>query len=131
MTIPVWQVITWKPVRASLAEWQTALLRMRPIGAAFLPHGRAPGKRKGQVLWGTECKGQPVGLAWDWAEVRADVVALSDPMGVLSNVLLLDEHGDCLDEGERMVHLNSAIHGLGWQGHACGRAAVHEEALAA
>jgi hypothetical protein len=131
LTIPVWQVITWAPVRATLPEWQAALARMRPMGASAPDGALAPGQRHGQLLWGTECGGQPLGLAWDWAEVRADVPALSDPMGVLSNVQLLDEEGDCLNEGLRILHLNSAVHGLGWQRNACGQAAQSLERLAA
>jgi hypothetical protein len=124
-------VITWKPVRATLPEWRAALLRMRPMGASEPEEPQPPGKRQGQMLWGTECCGQPVGLAWDWAEVRADVPALRDPMSVLSNVQLLDEQGDCMDEGMRIVHLNTAVHGLGWQCHARGLGPQTFERMAA
>jgi hypothetical protein len=114
-----------------LPEWRAALLRMRPMSASAPAEVLSPGRRQGQVLWGTECKGQPVGLAWDWAEVRADVPALSDPMNVLSNVQLLDEQGECMDEGMRIVHLNTAVHGLGWQRHTCGDGLEPLERLAA
>jgi hypothetical protein len=45
------------------------------------------------------------------------VPALSDPMAVLSNVRLVDDDGRPLDEGLRLVHLNSAVHELSWQSH--------------
>ncbi len=118
MTIPAWQLITWKPVLATLAEFRRTLVRMHPLGEpAPQPRGGDAAVRQGQVLWAASHHGVPLGLAWDWAEVRRDVVALCDPMNVLSNVRLVDEEGAPLAEAVRMVHLNSAVHELDWQRH--------------
>ena len=131
MTIPAWQLITWKPVLTTLADFRSALARMRPLG---LPGGgqRPPqGGLSGQAFWAAEHRGQPVGLAWDWAEVRQDVVALSDPMNVLSNITLVDSMGEHLDAATRLLHLNSAIHMLEWQSHVTGHGEAWLQPLAA
>lgn len=132
MTIPAWQLISWRPVPVTLREFRRAVARMRPMGGAAWPgsEGRA-GCRQGQALWAADHGGLPVGLAWEWSEVRDDVVALCDPMNVLSNVRLVDGAGQVLPASERMVHLNSAVHALGWQAHAIGPRAGWLQAMAA
>lgn len=125
MTIPAWQLISWNPVRSTLPEFWCALKGMRPCLDGEAPVGRpgrernSPGRplRHGQALWIGEHGEGLFGLAWDWAEVRPDVLALSDPMAVLSNIDLVDDGGRPLDEGLRLVHLSSAVHELPWQAH--------------
>jgi hypothetical protein len=120
VTIPAWQLISWKPVLTTLPEFRRALVQMRPLGESTTDGARwgpRPGSRQGQALWAMSHQGLPVGLAWDWAEVRDDVVALCDPMNVLSNVRFVDAEGAPLGDAERMVHLNSAVHELDWQTH--------------
>ncbi|MBL8286640.1 MAG: hypothetical protein JNL85_01530 [Rubrivivax sp.] len=128
MTIPAWQLIAWKPVLATLPEFRRALAQMRPLGGPAAGDGdgsdglrAGAAVRQGQSLWAAAHRGEPLGLAWDWAEVCDSVVALSDPMKVLSNVRLLGDDGLPLGEAEHIVHLNSAVHELDWQPHAMGR----------
>ena len=77
------------------------------------------GLRCGQAIWGSAAEegDAPFGLAWDWEEVKDGVVALSDPMTIVSNVVLLED-GKPVDEFKRIVHLNNAIYQLPWQRHA-------------
>jgi len=117
VTIPAWQLISWKPVLTTLPEFRRAIAQMRPVGdpprkVRPAEDGPPRGPRQGQALWAANHDGAPLGIAWDWAEVRRDVVALCDPMNVLSNVRLVDDDGEPLGEAERMVHLNSAMHAL-------------------
>jgi hypothetical protein len=135
VTIPAWQLISWKPVLTTLPEFRRVLAHMRPFCGAAVEDveqdGAPHGPRHGQALWATSLQGQPLGLAWDWAEVRQDVVALCDPMTVLSNVRLLDEEGALLGAAERVLHLNSAIHELDWQAHVMQRQAGWAQPMAA
>lgn len=132
MTIPAWQLISWRPVPTTLYEFRRVVARMRPMGAAAAPGGEgAPGRRQGQAVWAAVHDGLPLGLAWEWAEVREDVVALCDPMHVMSNVRLVDDAGQPLPACERIVHLNSAVHALDWQAHAVGAHAGWAQAMAA
>jgi hypothetical protein len=55
-----------------------------------------------------------MGLAWDWCEVR-HVIALADPMTVLSNVQLTADDGQRLPRSQELLYLNNAIHELCWQ----------------
>jgi len=107
-------VISWKPVLTTWPEFRRMLARMRPLDPRP-GGGRRP--RQGQTLWAATHQGLPLGLAWDWAEVRDESVALSDPMNVLSNVRLVDDDGLPLAGSQRLVHLNSAVHELDWQAH--------------
>ncbi|MDQ2736026.1 MAG: hypothetical protein M3Y55_13795, partial [Pseudomonadota bacterium] len=66
--------------------------------------------------------------AWDWREVRPGVVALSDPMTVLSNIVLLGEEGRPVDSFKRILHLNNVIFSLPWQAKACANAEQMAEA---
>lgn len=135
MTIPAWQLISWKPVLTTLPEFRRVLAHMRPLsdasGEAVERAGVRSGPRRGQALWAATHQGQPLGLAWDWAEVRKDVVALCDPMNVLSNVRLVDEEGALLGASERVLHLNSAIHELDWQARVTRRQAKWAQPMAA
>jgi hypothetical protein len=69
----------------------------------------------GQVLWAGEIEGRRFGIAWDWAEMFPHVVAMTDPMSIQSNMILLDDAGGVLADSVRVVRLNSAVHGLAWQ----------------
>jgi len=81
--------------------------------------------RLGEVLWGIELDGcgkrRMLGVCWEWREVIANVVALSNPMAVRSNVLLKDERGEAVSEAKRLLHLNAAVNAFPWQGHLTGR----------
>lgn len=116
-TIPAWQVTAWQPVFTTTAAFRAALHEMRHLGTSVsntTAFGAEP--RSGQTVWGTTVDGRPVGIAWDWGEVCDGVVALSDPMMVVSNLCLLDDDGVCLDEDHRVLTLNALIHELPWQG---------------
>ena len=116
MPIPVWSVKSWEPVRTTVRELLRATPRMRPLGLAFEDTNRwERGRRRGQVLWGTRMAGRQVGVAWDWTEVRASVVAVADPMQVLSNMLLVDDVGAVMERSTVVLHLNAVIHHVEWQ----------------
>lgn len=106
----------WSTVRRSAHEWAASICALRPLGASINVDGEADGIRYGQVLWGGTWDGELIGLAWDWREVRRNVIAMSDPMTVVSNLTLLDASGEGLSDSRRLMCLNSTIHQLDWQG---------------
>ena len=83
---PAWTVYAWAPVL-----WQA--------GAATELH---------LVHLGT-------GVAWDWIELRQGVVAMSDPLGVVTDLRLLDEHGEALTRTQVATQLHQLVHALPWQ----------------
>lgn len=114
MSVHAWQVMTWGTRKIALDEWGAMMAAFKPASASFYFDEHQPTAR-GQVLWATDTDGEPVGLAWDWAEVRERLLVLADPMAVLSNVALVDEDGEALDPREQLVYLNDMIHALPWQ----------------
>ncbi|MDP1690569.1 MAG: hypothetical protein Q8L49_01160 [Burkholderiaceae bacterium] len=70
----------------------------------------------GQTVWrGTAAEGD-AGVAWDWVMVSPDVVAMADPMCVVSNLRLLGPRGEVLTAWESARHLSQIVYGLPWQG---------------
>lgn len=119
MPVPVWSLRSWEPVRTTVRELMRAAPRMRPLGVSFLANGPEDRRRQGQVLWGTRMAGRQVGIAWDWAEVRGNVVALADPMQVLSNMVIVDDVGAVMEKSNALLYLNGVIHNVDWQSHLC------------
>ncbi len=115
MSVPAWQVTTWNPVCLTPRQWSRSSLRLKPLSASINIDSAGGGIRHGQVLWAGDCDGELVGMAWDWRELRKDVIAMADPMMVLSNLRLLDEAGVEVSDSHRMICLNSAIYRLHWQ----------------
>ncbi|MBI5257921.1 MAG: hypothetical protein HY855_15555 [Burkholderiales bacterium] len=115
MTIHTWHVATWRPVFWTDDQFMAMVRRMKPLGTTV---DVAPdtGLASGTVLWGFFDGATKVGIGWDWGEVRHGVVAMCDPMTVLSNVRIMaaGEDGEELDG--RILRLNRAIHSLRWQG---------------
>ncbi|MDN3919231.1 hypothetical protein [Roseateles violae] len=116
-----WQVTTWKPVQLTPTQFSELLEKFEKISSNVLRSPRST-LRCGQALWAAPVEGRHrgdrIGIAWDWAEVREGVVALVDPMRLLSNLQLVDDDGICLDESALVVHLNTALYALDWQSSA-------------
>jgi hypothetical protein len=113
VTLEDWRAIP--PAAASIFEWPGAVRRLQPVGATTYVDGSAGGLRYGRVVWGTELASQLAGISWDWREVRANVLALADPMAVQSNVVLFDDAGRPIRRSATLLFLNRAIHSLPWQ----------------
>lgn len=59
-------------------------------------------------------------MAWDWVELDRGVVAIADPLAVVTNVHLVSERGEALSSMASVLHLNGILHQLPWQ-HEVGR----------
>ena len=70
----------------------------------------------GQTLWGGSLDDGDAGLAWDWVQISRDVVALADPMSVVTNLRLLGDEGEVLTTLQASRYLNALVHELPWQG---------------
>lgn len=117
MQVPAWQVASWSNVRVSVEKWNEMADTLKFFGSTQGTSSDDAGLRCGQAIWGSVEDGdEPFGLAWDWREVREGLVALSDPMTIISNVVLIED-GEPVDEFKRIVHLNSVIYQLPWQRH--------------
>lgn len=87
------------------------------LGTRVLNFGDEDEPCSGQTLWGSTSDEheRSAGVAWDWVEIQRGVVAMSDPLGMVTNLRLLDEHGECLSQLQAAVRLHQIVHTLPWQ----------------
>jgi hypothetical protein len=71
------------------------------------------GRLLGHTIWGGA--ESQIGIAWDWVEALEGVFAMSDPMGVVSNIGFVDKSGASLPDFMAAVQLNQITHSLPWQ----------------
>ncbi|MGH6610002.1 MAG: hypothetical protein ACRECQ_07085 [Burkholderiaceae bacterium] len=69
----------------------------------------------GQTVWGGRAADSAAGISWDWIEVTAGVVAIADPMMMITNLRVIGREGEVLTAYEAAPHLNGIVHGLAWQ----------------
>lgn len=109
--MPAWAIFAWPAVL-----WQAP----PPVRPNFLHLGTRVALdgeplRSGQTLWGDPDGEQAAGLAWDWIELARGVVAMADPMAVITNLRLLGPGGAVMCATEAAPHLNELVHALPWQ----------------
>ena len=111
--LPPWTLCAWPPV-----FWQ-ANLRKRPRFVHLATHvvrGRATERPcAGRTIWGDISGEEEAGVAWDWIEITRDVVAMVDPMSVVTNMQLVDVEGDILPPVRAAVYINHIVRHLPWQ----------------
>ena len=111
--IPAWIVCAWPPLL-----WQASAapdLRFVHLGTRVLTFGDRTGPSSGQTLWGESSADRSAGVAWDWVQIQQGVVALADPLGLITNLKLLDADGEALSTQQMAIRLNEIVHGLPWQ----------------
>lgn len=69
----------------------------------------------GQTVWGGRAGDSAAGVSWDWIEVAEGIVAIADPMMMISNLRLLGPEGEVLTAHEIAPYLNEIVHRLPWQ----------------
>ena len=111
--IPAWIVCAWPPVL-----WQASAaldLQLVHLGTRVLTFGDRAGPCSGQTLWGDSSPERSAGVAWDWVQIQRGVVAIADPLGLITNLKLLDAEGEALSAQQMALHLNEIVHSLPWQ----------------
>lgn len=77
--------------------------------------------RAGQTIWAGSAASGEAGMAWDWVEIGPGVVAMADPLAVITNLRVLGDEGEVLTAYDAARWLNHLVHRLPWQ-DAVGRA---------
>lgn len=54
-------------------------------------------------------------MAWDWIALGQGVVAMADPLAVVTNLCLVGEQGQALTRYETARHIHQIVHQLPWQ----------------
>jgi len=99
-----------------MRRWQESSAGLQHVGTTHSPQPGRNGRSCGQILWATEVGDCKVGLAWSWTCLRGNVVVMTDPMRVTTNLALVDdESGEPLSASALMCCLNGVIHSLPWQ----------------
>ncbi len=119
MSILTSTVSKWDPFEASLLEWRRLCKRMKYLDSSRGIDFDRDRTHLGEVLWGIELKDanstRMVGVCWEWREVIPNVLALSNPLGIQSNVMLKDERGEIVAPSKLVLHLNAAVNKFAWQ----------------
>jgi len=69
----------------------------------------------GQTVWAITANAGQAGMAWDWVQLARGVVAMADPLSVITNLRLVNSDGAALSPIESLRHLNEIVHTLPWQ----------------
>jgi hypothetical protein len=104
-----WSLSAWPPLL-----WQAA----RAGGLQFHHLGTQvshAGGRAGQTMWGNRSPGRAAGVAWDWIQIDRGIVAMADPLSVVTNLQLVSDDGEVLTAWQSARFLNEIIHTLPWQ----------------
>lgn len=115
MDLPCWHVLAWERVDLSTARFGRIVRHMRCLGVSVRDDPAQPDKQRGEVLWAADVEGLRLGLAWEWGEVCQGVVALVDPLTILSNARLVSDDGAPVGTDDLWLHLNGVVNALRWQ----------------
>ncbi|NDY92708.1 hypothetical protein [Ideonella livida] len=108
-----WSIYAWPAVFCQADSRQAH--RFVHLGTRVVHAGDADRAPFGQTLWGDRTPDSETGLAWDWVQVCSGVVAMADPLSVVTNMRLLSARGRVLTAREAALHLNRLVHQLPWQ----------------
>lgn len=110
---PAWTVGAWPPVL-----WQPDR-EPRPhfvhLGTHVSPRLSSDWPKMGQTVWGGRAADSAAGVSWDWIELADGVIAIADPMMMVTNLRMLGAEGEVLTAHESAPHLNGIVHRLPWQ----------------
>lgn len=107
--LKAWPPILWQTDRIPLG-------RFVHLGTRITFSGDRVVRTSGQTLWGGPLDDRDAGLAWDWVQTSRGIVAMADPLSVVTNLRLVGEEGEVLTSLQASVYLNALVHDLPWQG---------------
>ena len=110
---PPWTLHAWPSLL-----WQVnrhGPLRLQHLGTQVTCHSDTSCRNVGQTIWAWRGNEGDVGMAWDWVQLHCGVVAMADPMAVVTNLRLVSDDGEVLSAYESARHFNAIVHGLPWQ----------------
>ena len=117
-----WMIASWPIIERPVDSAPEITASLRHLGTAVSSDCDDYGRLMGHTMWGGIDSG--VGIAWDWVETLDGVFAMSDPMGIVTNISFFDGSGTGLSELLSAVHLNNITHELAWQPEV-GKLTVH------
>jgi len=108
-----WSLRAWPPLLWQAAE--SARVRFHHLSTRITLGGDNPGTAAGQTVWAAQAEQGEAGMAWDWVQIARGVVAIADPMSVVTNVRLIGDEGEVLTAVQSARYLNELVRTLPWQ----------------
>ena len=99
----LWQADSGKPVNFEHLGTRVSC----PLGGAEPPAG--------QTVWAAHAADGEAGVAWDWIQIARGVVAISDPMSLVTNLRVIGAEGSVLTAQQSALVLNELVRALPWQ----------------
>ncbi|MCU0968993.1 MAG: hypothetical protein MUF03_09275 [Rubrivivax sp.] len=90
-------------------------LRLAHLGTRVTFAGDSSHGPAGQTLWAASGDDGEAGVAWDWVRIEHGIVAMADPMAVVTNLRLVADDGTVLTALQAARVLTGLVHGLPWQ----------------
>lgn len=106
-----WSLRAWPPLLWQASD--SAHVRFHHLGTRITLSSDAP--VAGQTVWAAHADKGEAGMAWDWVQIARGVVAIADPMSVVTNVRLMGDEGEVLTAMEAARFLNELVRTLPWQ----------------
>ena len=110
---PPWSLYSWPAVFCQ-ANPQCRLHFIHMSTRVTHP-GSAHNPPCGQTIWAECTLEQEAGVAWDWVQICDGVIAMADPMSVVTNLRLVGERGQVLTAREAALYLSRLVQQLPWQ----------------
>lgn len=107
-TLRAWPPILWQAGRADG-------LQLHHLGTRVTVVGDRHGTLTGQTMWAGHSADGEAGVAWDWVQISRGIVAMADPLSVITNLRLVGDEGEVLTAFESARFLNEIVHALPWQ----------------
>jgi len=107
-SLRAWPPLLWQADRASG-------LQFHHLGTRITCPGDRLSGMAGQTLWAGSLADGEAGVAWDWVQISHGIVAMADPLSVVSNVRFLGDEGEVLTALQAAPYLNGLVHQLPWQ----------------
>lgn len=108
-----WSLRSWPPL-----FWQADRpmgLQLRHLGTRITSEGDGQLGPAGQTLWAGSSADGAAGVAWDWVLLTQGIVAMADPMCVITNLRLVGQAGEVLTAPQAALFLGQIVHSLPWQ----------------
>jgi len=108
-----WMIAAWPIIERTVKPATEITSDLHHLGTTVSADCDDYGRLLGHTIWGGTSSG--IGIAWDWIEMMDGVFAMSDPMGVVSNIGFVDQTGASIPDFMAAVQLNHITHALPWQ----------------
>ncbi len=119
MNIQSWMIKSWATLEWYLPPQVETLPSFKHMGTQLRDDGGLAGLRAGDTVWMAQDEQRPVGLAWEWVEVKPGVVMLADPNSIITNLQFVDDHQLPVYGLAKTVAVNRLVHALAWQLPVC------------